>query len=744
MVRALILLASVTLPLLVFAGEGEGVPEAERPKIGLVLSGGGAKGAAHIGVLKVLEANHIPVDFVAGTSIGAFVGGMYALGYSVMEIEAIMLNTNWAEGYSDTIPRQELSYRDKQQRDEYNIPLDLGYSNGTMKSPRGLLNGQTMSQLLQGATGLVQNLGSFDELSIPYRAVATNLITSEAYVLDSGNIVTAMQASAAVPGALLPVELDGMLLVDGGIANNMPVDVVKAMGADIVIAVDIGSALMTKEQLSGTISVLNQLSTILTNASTEKQKKLLTDKDVLIRPDVGDMSTTDFAIMPQVLPLGIDAAMKHIKQLQTLSVDNKTWQAYVTRKAVIRQVWVDELKVPLIAVKLNNNSNVSDELIRQSLDIRVGDLVNDAQLEAAINRVYSMDLFERVESEFVDTAQGRMLVVTTKAKSWGPDYFQLGINWEDDFTLESSFSFDFAYQMTGLNELGGSWRNELQFGSETLLASEFYQPLDKDRWFYTRARGQYEINTWDLFSENQYIVGLKKTTYSADLGIGYNFSVPGRIELGLTGDVGHLRHELFLSQDIDFSSYGGYLLLGYDTLDSISFPTSGNRINFNVFWRKEDFNLSEQQSLHHSLQFEFDWKGALSLGNHAFVAKLAGATVNNDGADTLQLSELGGFLNLSGFHKDALMGPHKLFGAVIYQYDLGRDMLGVDSFPLYLGISAEAGNVWQLKEDIDLNQLIYASSLYLGTDTAVGPAALGFGVTDSGQQSVYLFLGKNF
>jgi len=174
----------------------------ERPTIGLVLSGGGAKGAAHIGVLKVLEKYHIPVDYIAGTSIGAYVAGMYALGYNADQIEKIMLSGEWSKGYSDTIPRDKLSYRDKQQRDQFNIPLTVGYNNNSLTSPSGLLRGQSMSQLLRHSTGLVEQFGDFDELAIPYRAVATDLATSEAVVLSSGSVVQAMQASATVPGAL--------------------------------------------------------------------------------------------------------------------------------------------------------------------------------------------------------------------------------------------------------------------------------------------------------------------------------------------------------------------------------------------------------------------------------------------------------------------------------------------------------------------------------------------------------------
>lgn len=184
---------------------------------------------------------------------------------------------------------------------------------------------------------------------------------------------------------------------------------------------------------------------------------------------------------------------------------------------------------------------------------------------------------------------------------------------------------------------------------------------------------------------------------------------------------------------------------GYDSLDSISFPTSGNRITLNVYVRNEDFDdVIDNNENNYSVQIEADWKGALSVGNHAFVGKTSIATNNNDGINTLHLSDLGGFLNLSGYHKDSLTGAHKLFGAFIYQYDLGRDALGMTDYPLYLGWSLEAGNVWFERSEVSLTDLIYASSLYVGTDTALGPAALGFGITDFGDRSFYLFVGKNF
>ncbi|RBP77619.1 NTE family protein [Shewanella putrefaciens] len=718
---------------------------AERLKIGVVLSGGGAKGAAHVGVLKILEEHNIPVDYIAGTSIGAYVAGMYSLGYSASEVEAIMMGVNWDSGYSDTIPRNILSYRDKQLRDRYNIPLNIGYNEGQVRAPSGLLRGQTMSQLLRQSTDLVQQFGHFDDLAIPYRAVATDLETSLPVVISHGSMVKAMQASATVPGALQPAQIEGKLLVDGGIANNMPVDVVKAMGADIIIAVDIGSPLVKKDKLDSTIAVLDQLSNFLTNASTEKQKQLLTDKDVLIRPAIDALSTTDFTIMPLALTLGKEAANGQLYKLSSMSVSPEEYAAYVEAKKAKGKLLMADVRHPINEIVFENQSKVSLNLLTETLDIKPGQAVSKDELNEALKRIYSLNKFERVDAEFVEGEDGRILTVTTKAKSWGPNYFQLGFNWEDDFNSESAISFDMAYTMTDLTFNGGEWRNEVKLGIEKLFATEFYQPLDRDQQFFSRARYQYDTRDWDLYDNNSRILTFDKKTHTIELGIGYNYTLQGMIELGLVAEKGSIVNDVWLTQDLDFSSYGAYFRFGYDSLDSISFPTSGNRVTLNVYVRNEDFNdsLDDNQN-QFSVQIEADWKGALSVGNHAFVGKASIATNNNDGVNTLHLSELGGFLNLSGYHKDSIMGAHKVFGAFIYQYDLGRDALGMTDYPLYLGWSLEAGNVWDERTDVTLTDLIYASSLYIGTDTSMGPAALGFGITDLGDNSFYLFVGKNF
>nr|WP_156104111.1 patatin-like phospholipase family protein [Shewanella mangrovi] len=714
---------------------------ADRPKVGLVLSGGGAKGAAHVGVIKVLEQHHIPVDYVAGTSIGAYVGGLYALGYSAAEIEQLMMAQNWDSGYSDTIPREALAYREKQQRDRFNIPINMGIRDGEVQTPQGILLGQTMSRLYRTTAGLIPRFTSFNDLSIPYRAVATDLETSRAVVLSHGSLVEAMQASATVPGALQPAVIDGKLLVDGGIANNMPVDVAKAMGADIVIAVDIGSSLVKKKQLNGALAILNQLSTMLTNASTERQKALLTEDDVLIRPAVDTLSTTDFSMMPEALKAGEAAANAQLAQLQMLAMSDDEFTAYQQHKRQIAARWRDAAKQPLIAVKFSNDSTVNTRLLTKVLNIHPGDVVDRNELDKAVGRLYSLNKFERVTAEFEDTPEGRVLNVDAKAKSWGPNYLEFGFNWEDDMSLDSSLTIDLALNMTDITANGGEWRNEVRMGFEKMLSSEFYQPLDADQHVYSRAQYRYLVNNWEFFEGNSLYYQLEREAHALELGLGFNFSSVGMVEFGINGEAGRISNRALID-DIDFTSYGTYLRVGYDSLNSISFPTSGNRFRVNLYLREE--NYSGMPDPGRTFQIEADWKGVVSVRNHAFVGKAAYASIDNDSEFSAYVTDLGGFLNLSGYHKNSLAGAKKVFGAFIYQYDLGRDVLGMQDYPLYLGASIEAGNVWGNADKIQMNDLIYAGSLYLGTNTAFGPAALGIGLTDDGEQAMYLFIGKNF
>ncbi len=713
-----------------------------RDKVGLVLSGGGAKGTAHIGVLKVLEQNNIPVDYVVGTSIGAYVGGMYALGYEVSDIEAIMLGMPWDESYSDFIPRESLAYDKKQHRDRYNISIRLGYSEGEFKVPAGLLLGQSAYQILQRSTDTVSSFDSFDDLAIPYRAVASDIATAKMVVLDSGSINEAMKASAAVPGIVAAVVIDGKTLVDGGITNNMPIDVVKAMGADIVIAIDIGSPLAEQSELTSTVSVLNQLSTILTNNTSLAQKTLLTEKDILLRPAIDKLSTTDWSVMPQALKLGEQEAQAQLHTLMKLAINDADYQAYKSQKKLKAKKWFDALPRHISKIKINNNSKVENDIVEKVFAVELGKELTKEALDLAINRVYALDEFEHVTVEFDDSPEGRIITLTTQAKSWGPNYFDFGFNLKTDFADQSITSINMSYLMTNVSMNGGRWLNEIELGWESLLASEFYQPLNHSHDIYSRARVSFAQDKWEKTSFRE---ELRNEYYQATLALGYDYSFKGIIELGVIAETGDLSLDKPGTDDFDYDSYGSFITFGYDTLDSINFPTDGNKLLIEVKWLKDEYSpqLSDVEK-DTATTFTLDWRGAIGIRGHTFVGIASFATIDNDSDFSVHVTELGGFLNLSGYQEDALIGVHKVFAAVVYQYDLGREIPGGSGLPIYLGTSVEAGNVWGIEDRIKYNDLISSGSIYLGTDTSFGPAVFGVGFATSGEHSFFLSIGKNW
>ncbi|HXO63181.1 MAG TPA: patatin-like phospholipase family protein, partial [Steroidobacteraceae bacterium] len=293
-------------------------PAARRPRIGLVLSGGGARGVAHVGVLKVLEDMHVPVDAIAGTSMGAVVGGLYASGLSAREIEKIMTSLNWQDAFRDRPPREDLTLRRKQEDQSFLVKFPLGVRGGRILLPKGLIEGQSLNELLRRLTLPVVRITKFDDLPTRFRAVATDLESGEPVVLDSGDLTSAMRASMSAPGIFAPVEREGRILVDGGIADNVPVDIARRMGVDIVIVVDVGAPLLGRDRLKDVTSISNQMLAILIRRNAEQQLATLGPKDVLIAPPLGEASSFDFGAVGRVIGAGEAAARADAPALRQL------------------------------------------------------------------------------------------------------------------------------------------------------------------------------------------------------------------------------------------------------------------------------------------------------------------------------------------------------------------------------------------------------------------------------------------
>jgi NTE family protein len=749
--RTLLLLLGC-LPLLVLFG-GQ-VMASERPKIALVLSGGGAKGSAHIGVLKVLEEKRIPVDIVVGTSMGSYVAGMYAMGYSAEEVERTTLAIDWNKGYQDKVGRNELSLRKKQQNEQYQLRTDIGVNGNTTQLPDGFFQGQSMASLLRFATSNLPVQKSFNDLPIPYRAVATDMETVTPFVLEHGSLAKAMQASMSIPGALKPVEWEGHILADGGSVNNMPVDVAKAMGADIVIAVDISARLRTKEELKSGLAMIDQLTTYMTQVGTEKQKALMGPKDILLIPEFGGMGIADFALMPDGIKDGEEVARRAAGQLDGLSLSKADYAAYRNQKLSRRAERSGQPAYFIDKVELVNNSRLSDETMIATLKVRPDKVQTNESLEAGIRRLYALESFDRITYQVEERNGENVLVVDASEKNWGPGYLNFQLGFSDDFQSDSNYNVGMSYTLTNVNDLGAEWLTEASLGTAKHVKTDFYTPLESSQTFYGEASLGYDKTQRRLFvspDEAGFLpvnfVESEYSFFSADASLGWNRQPWSRVSIGLNGKIGNIELQNFKDATVDATAWGPYVRFEHDTLDSRYFPYEGvqwdvragyTRVSTDDGTGLDGDKNSSGISYHLSLIKPWSWD------RHSINLLLEGGGLDTDEAIPLDIQDLGGLFRLSGYQRYELSGRYSLFGGLRYIYRVADNDFGALRAPLYLGGSVERGGVWNKGEDISLESSILAGSVYVGIESFLGPIFLGYGMAEGGNDVIYLQLGSTF
>ncbi len=707
---------------------------AERPRIGLVLSGGGARGAAHVGVLKVLEELHVPIDYIAGTSMGAIIGGLYASGMSAEEIEKALAEVDWADVLRDDTRRTELSFRRKLEDRDFLIRSDIGYRDGQVQMPTGLLQGQKLLLLLKRLTRPVAGIGDFDNLPIPYRAVATDIATGHEVVIDHGDLALAMRASASIPSVFAAVEMGGRLLVDGGVSDNLPVKVARDMGADIIIAVDISTPLSKQEEITTAIAVADQLTTIMTRSNTERSLKLLGPKDLLLIPKLGTLGTADFVDSMKAVPIGEAEARRHRAALARLGVDPNQWRRWVSRHQAAKPVVSSH---PVVAfLRIDNDSAIADEVLAARLGIQVGEPLDEEKLRRGIGRIYGMDIFKQVTYQLVQDGDQAGLVVKVRRKPWGPAYLDWGIKFYSTWD-GGGLTFGVGYTHTELNALGGEYRLLLSVGELQSFLADFYQPLSVERpWFVnprlalSRKRVGYYQNG-DKVAEYHLVRAIVSLEAGKELGswgefrLGYRYGID---DIDLT--IG--------SPDLDGDRHreGSFFTrLAVDTLDNLYFPTQGDEGHLE--YRHYDEVLGGDETFD---QLEGRWTHALTLDRNTLIFHAQATYSFDDNAPIYAHPVLGGFLQLSGYDRYELSGKHAAYGFVGVLRHLTSPASVV---PLYLGATLEAGNVWQQDDDFG-HDWITAGSLFLGADTYLGPLYLGLGLAEDDHQSVFLYLGAPF
>jgi NTE family protein len=755
MIRTLLGLALLIVSLPAASAQPvAGVDETEAPRIGLVLSGGGARGIAHVGVLQVLEEMRVPVHAVAGTSMGAVVGGLYAAGLTPDELAAQITGIDWQDALRDKPARQQLVFRRKQDDRGLQIRLRLGLKEGRVTIPLGLLAGQKLSLLLRRLTMPVAGVESFDRLPIPFRAVAGDVLTGDAVVLGAGDLPTALRASMSVPAVFIPVELDGRLLVDGGIANNLPVSVARAMGVDRILAINVSTADFTREDLNSAVSITGQMVSLLIQRNVLEQKSLLTEDDLLVEMALDDINPTQFFRAAELIEAGRQAARAQAEALRRWSLSPAAWEAFLVDRARRRVRAGHEETPTLHSIEVRDDTELQPRIVTSRLRAKVGEPLNLLSLEEDLARIYGLDLYEQVDYRLNPVAapgaaqsEGEAvdLQIRVRQKPWGPNFLRFGINLEDDLEGETSFTLAARLISTQLNRRGGEWRNDVRLGETQLLGSEFYQPLSV-RGFFLAPRLEYSERNNRIALDNRELSRFRVRRLLTAFDLGRELGHCCEVRLG----VEYAANDADARSGADFPSIEleELRLVGsfqFDTLDDLSFPTRGGLIS--AAWEEAvdsrlvfggDSTLTDFDSSRVSARF----LGAFHRGPHIFVGTLELGTSLGD--DTLLSPfSLGGFRRLSAFRLNEVSGNHLGFASLIYYHRLGR-VQTILNLPFYAGISLEGGNTWLRREEASFSDLLYSATLFAGADTPLGALFVGWGLGEGGRQNYYLLLGRSF
>ncbi|HET7586521.1 MAG TPA: patatin-like phospholipase family protein [Gammaproteobacteria bacterium] len=718
-----------------FCGAGAAEPGAKLPKVCLVLSGGGARGAAHVGVLEVLEALHVPVDCIVGTSMGAIIGGLYASGMPPGFLEGVLSDPQVQQAMAEDRPRNLQAYRTKQREANYLFSLEFGYKDGRFYFPKGLVRGHSARELLNALTLWTRPARQFSKLPIPFRAVATDIETGNMVVLDHGDLAEVMRASMAVPGFYSPVRVQGHLLVDGGLVRNLPVGVAKKMGADVIIAVDVSTPLATADTLDNVLGVSIQVVNLLTRQNVVDSIAKLGRHDVIIQPNLDGIGSVDFEAMSDAIDAGRQAAQHVAKLLKPLSVSASAYEHYLKRQ---RHMVPLPQKVEFI--RIEGNHLVPTALIHSQIRTRTDEPFSLRVLKHDVRRLYALGEFERVDTTIVSRDGRQGIIFRVREKGWKPDYFEFGMGIVDDFEGDSFYNMRFGFRKPAVNRLGGEWDSVLQVGRTRRAFTGLYQPLAYGSLYFIEPSAEYVNHTFYTFEGSTRNAEFSARKMSAAVDFGRELGDVGQARVGMAaGDVDVTPHVGVDGLPEVHTDFVGYEFnLGFDTLDNYNFPSDGFYLNLHGFLPRPGLG----GDLNYDRVILTAGK-AFSFGDNNFLLNTTMATSFGTRIPFYDQFTLGGFLSLSGLRQDELRGNQAFATRLIY-YNRVSHLPGVLGGGVYIGGSLEAGNVWQDQGHNYFSGLRYGASLFVGADTAIGALYLGAGLSQHNQAAFYLYLGRPF
>ena len=740
--RHIVLLAS-TLILLSLPGPAAGQEEPVRPRVGLVLSGGGARGFAHLGLLKVLDELHVPVDFIAGTSMGAVVGGLYAQGMTYAELEAAFRAEAWGEMFRDDPPRQELPMRRKRDDREVRLDLEVGLGKDGVRLPPSLISGAKLSNALRAHTFRSRNVERFDDLPIPFRAVATSVNKGGMVVLERGSLSEAIRASMAVPGAFSPQEIDGETLVDGGLVRNIPIDAARAMGAEILIVCDVSTSLAEAPDGDDVISLANRLVTIVTWGSSREQIATLTAQDVSLRPDLTEISSADFSTLDAAMAAGEAVARAATAQLSALAVPESEYRALVRdrseRLPEVTSFVPSEIRVDTSATEL------APRAVLALLSIRAHEAVTLDDVRADMVRIMGYGGFQGAEFDVFDAgAQRDVLGIRPTDKSWGPWVVRAGVSLRDQQRGAGGWAMRTRVGLTRLSSRGGEAWGEIEMGTRHGLRAWGHHPFGySEQWFgiAEASLGKREVFPTELA---QLPIEADLTDRQFTLGAGARLGGWGDLVVGAT--TGRFDVELPIETDGDppreeFLEESIFTRVEGDRLDRVDFPSSGHWLRLG--YRQGGTVWGGTQAFKHA---QLDAKTAGSWGHQTLAFDLVATTGLGTEVPLHRAPSMGGIERMTLVPRDDMWGGYGGMARVTWGYRLGAKAADAARKGLRFGLSLEGGQVWSQPGEAELSfdAVRWGGSVWAGAETLLGPVIVAWAVLEGRRPGWVIRIGSPY
>jgi NTE family protein len=702
-----------------------------RPLIGVALEGGGALGQAHIGVLKWFEEHHIPVDYLAGTSMGGLVGGLYATGKSADELRTVVKTADWPLLLRGETPYQDLSFRRKEDAREIPNAIQIGLKHGAALPP-GLNTGHQVNLLIDRETLPYSTVGSFDQLPIPFRCVSTELISGKPYVFQNGSLSDAMRATMSIPGVFAPVRRGDQILVDGGLVDNLPTDVVRQMGADIVIAVHLQISPASAKEIQSAFSILGR-SVALVIANTEIRG--MEGADLIVKADVEKYTTTDYQKSDELIQIGYNAAEEKAAVLKPYALNDATWAEYLREKqSRIRT----RIGVPQF-VKVEGVEGQGLINMEKILSPLVGKPLDQKALDQLLTRLTGVGRYDSLTYDMVHENGQDGLRISVHEKTYAPPV--LRPTFQIDGTQPDNVTYTFGGRLTFMDVAGyrSEWRTDLQIGETYGIASELYRPFQPlGKWFFApfvdASRGSFFVYAKDNPRADYQ---LDRVLTGVDLGYGFGRFSEVRVGYG----IGYSDAGLRLGTP-DFRSYNGrvgalHMRFILDHTNDAVIPTRGYYLQSNFRYYDTYPNATEAFP---ALELTAQYFQPVLHRDSIFIITSGGSTLGyrNIGAPPFFL---GGVGRLTAYGLNELLGN---------QYFVGRTgyLRKVFTLPPFVGKQVYAvgyGEVGKMYGDpFPAPRLSGDGAVGLLAETALGPVFVGGSAGDTGHRKWFFQLGRVF